>query len=135
VTTALRFHPVEILASMGLKIGLVYLLGPQAIAVVLFEIILNGTALFNHSNLRLPLWLDRGVRLVLVTPDMHRVHHSVLRVEHDTNYGFALSIWDRIFRTYLAQPSAGHDAMTVGLEWQDDKPAKLGWALWLPFRR
>jgi sterol desaturase/sphingolipid hydroxylase (fatty acid hydroxylase superfamily) len=81
------------------------------------------------------LWLDRGVRLVLVTPDMHRVHHSVLRVEHDTNYGFALSIWDRIFRTYLAQPSAGHDAMTVGLEWQDDKPAKLGWALWLPFRR
>jgi sterol desaturase/sphingolipid hydroxylase (fatty acid hydroxylase superfamily) len=102
---------------------------------VLFEIILNGTALFNHSNLRLPLWLDRGVRLVLVTPDMHRVHHSVLRVEHDTNYGFALSIWDRIFRTYLAQPSAGHDAMTVGLEWQDDKPAKLGWALWLPFRR
>jgi sterol desaturase/sphingolipid hydroxylase (fatty acid hydroxylase superfamily) len=135
VTTALRFHPVEILASMGLKIGLVYLLGPQAMAVVLFEIILNGTALFNHSNLRLPLWLDRGVRLVLVTPDMHRVHHSVLRVEHDTNYGFALSIWDRIFRTYLAQPSAGHDAMTVGLEWQDDKPAKLGWALWLPFRR
>ena len=79
VTTALRFHPVEILASMGLKIGLVYLLGPQAVAVVLFEMILNGTALFNHANLRLPLWLDRVVRLVLVTPDMHRVHHSVHR--------------------------------------------------------
>jgi sterol desaturase/sphingolipid hydroxylase (fatty acid hydroxylase superfamily) len=134
VTTAVRFHPVEIVASMGVKIGLVYLLGPQALAVVLFEIILNGTALFNHANLRLPLWLDRVIRLVLVTPDMHRVHHSVNRVEHDSNYGFALSIWDRIFRTYRAQPLAGHDGMVVGLEWQDDRPAKLGWSLWLPFR-
>lgn len=134
VTTALRFHPVEILASMGLKIGLVYALGPQAVAVVLFEVILNGTALFNHSNLRLPLRLDRLVRLVLVTPDMHRVHHSVDRREHDSNYGFALSVWDRIFRTYVAQPVAGHDAMVVGLQWQDEKPAKLGWSLWLPFR-
>ncbi len=134
VTTALRFHPVEILASMGLKIGLVYLLGPQAVAVVLFEVILNGTALFSHSNLRLPPWLDRVVRLVLVTPDMHRVHHSVHRAEHDSNYGFALSVWDRIFRTYRAQPEGGHDAMVVGLQWQDEKTAKLGWALWLPFR-
>lgn len=135
VTTALRFHPVEILASMLLKIGLVYLLGPAAVAVVLFEIILNGTALFNHSNLRLPLGLDRVVRLVLVTPDMHRVHHSVHRAEHDSNYGFALSIWDRIFGTYIPQPMAGHDAMEVGLQWQDDRPAKLGWALGLPFRK
>lgn len=135
VTTALRFHPVEILASMGLKIGLVYALGPQAVAVVLFEVILNGTALFNHSNLRLPLWLDRVVRLVLVTPDMHRVHHSVHRGEHDSNYGFALSVWDRIFGTYIAQPLAGHDGMKVGLEWQDEKPSKLGWALMLPFRK
>jgi sterol desaturase/sphingolipid hydroxylase (fatty acid hydroxylase superfamily) len=135
VTTALRFHPVEILASMGLKIGLVYLIGPQAVAVVLFEVILNGTALFNHSNLRLPLWLDRLVRLVLVTPDMHRVHHSVHRGEHDSNYGFALSVWDRIFGTYIAQPQAGHDGMKVGLEWQDEKPSKLGWALMLPFRK
>ena len=135
VTTALRFHPVEILASMGLKIGLVYLIGPQAIAVVLFEVILNGTAMFNHSNLRLPLWLDRAVRLVLVTPDMHRVHHSIHRHEHDSNYGFALSVWDRIFRTYRPMPEAGHEAMVVGLEWQDDKPAKLGWALMLPFRK
>lgn len=134
VTTALRFHPVEILASMVLKIGLVYLLGPPAIAVVLFEVILNGTALFNHSNLRLPQWLDRALRLVLVTPDMHRVHHSVIRTEHDSNYGFALSLWDRIFRTYRAQPMAGHDDMTVGLQWQDEKPAQLGWSLWLPFR-
>jgi sterol desaturase/sphingolipid hydroxylase (fatty acid hydroxylase superfamily) len=134
VTTALRFHPVEILASMGLKIGLVYALGPQAVAVVLFEVILNGTALFNHSNLRLPLWLDRIVRLILVTPDMHRVHHSVDRGEHDSNYGFALSVWDRIFRTYVAQPAGGHDGMVVGLQWQDEKPARLGWSLWLPFR-
>jgi sterol desaturase/sphingolipid hydroxylase (fatty acid hydroxylase superfamily) len=85
VTTALRFHPLEILASMVLKIGVIYLLGPQAIAVVLFEVILNGTAMFNHTNLRLPLWLDRAVRLVLVTPDMHRVHHSIHRHEHDSN--------------------------------------------------
>lgn len=134
VTTALRFHPVEILASMVLKIGLVYLLGPQAIAVVLFEVLLNGSALFNHSNLRLPGWLDGVIRLVLVTPDMHRVHHSVIRAEHDSNYGFALSLWDRIFRTYRAQPEGGHDGMTVGLQWQDEKPARLGWSLWLPFR-
>lgn len=135
VTTGFRFHPVEILASMGLKIGLVYALGPSALAVLVFEVLLSGTALFNHANLALPGWLDRVIRLVLVTPDMHRVHHSVLREEHDSNYGFCLSVWDRIFRTHVPQPKAGHDAMTVGLEWQDDRPAKLGWALGLPFRR
>lgn len=135
VTTALRFHPVEILASMMLKIGLVYLLGPAALAVLLFEIILNGTAMFNHSNLRLPLWLDRAVRLVLVTPDMHRVHHSIHRHEHDSNYGFALSVWDRMFRTYRPKPEAGQEQMTVGLKWQDEKPSRLGWALMLPFRK
>lgn len=134
VTTALRFHPAEILASMALKIALIYGLGPQAVAVVVFEILLNGTALFNHANLRLPGAVDRIVRLILVTPDMHRVHHSVLRAEHDSNYGFALSVWDRIFRTYRGQPAAGHSAMKVGLQWQDEKPAKLGWSLWLPFR-
>jgi sterol desaturase/sphingolipid hydroxylase (fatty acid hydroxylase superfamily) len=135
VTTALRFHPVEIAASAGVKVGLVYLIGPSALAVLVFEILLNATAMFNHANLRLPGWLDRVVRLVLVTPDMHRVHHSVHREEHDSNYGFALSVWDRIFRTYVPEPKAGHDAMTVGLEWQDERPAKLGWALGLPFRR
>ena len=135
VTTGFRFHPVEILASMLLKIGLVYLLGPSALAVMVFEILLSGTALFNHSNLALPPWLDRAVRLVLVTPDMHRVHHSIHRAEHDSNYGFALSLWDRIFRTYVAEPKAGQDGMTVGLEWQDDRPTRLGWALGLPFRR
>lgn len=135
VTTAVRFHPVEILASMLLKIGLVYLLGPQALAVLLFEVLLNGTALFNHANISLPRAVDRIVRLVLVTPDMHRVHHSVLRAEHDSNFGFALSIWDRIFGTYVSQPAGGHDGMKVGLQWQDERPARLGWALWLPFRR
>lgn len=135
VTTAIRFHPVEIALSMILKIGLVYLMGPAALAVIVFEILLNGTAMFNHANIRLPLALDRALRMVLVTPDMHRVHHSVHRHEHDSNYGFALSIWDRAFRTYIAQPAKGHDDMTVGLEWQDDRPSALGWSLALPFRR
>ncbi len=133
VTTAIRFHPIEIALSMLLKIGLVYLLGPAALGVVLFEIILNSTAMFNHSNLALPLGLDRVLRLVLVTPDMHRVHHSVHQHEHDSNYGFSLSIWDRIFRTYVAQPQEGHDGMTIGLRWQDDRPSELGWSLRLPF--
>ncbi|UYV38001.1 sterol desaturase family protein [Rhodobacteraceae bacterium D3-12] len=134
VTTAIRFHPVEIALSMLLKIGLVYLIGPAALAIILFEIILNGTAMFNHANMALPAWLDRPLRLVLVTPDMHRVHHSVHRSEHDSNYGFALSIWDRLFRTYIAQPRAGHDAMEIGLQWRDDRPSRLGWSLALPFR-
>ena len=135
VTTAVRFHPVEIALSMGLKIGLVYILGPAALAVVIFEIILNGTAMFNHSNLRLPLNVDKIIRVLLVTPDMHRVHHSIHRDEHDSNYGFALSVWDRMLGTYIAQPRHGHDDMTIGLEWQDDRPSKLRWSLQLPFVR
>ena len=135
VTTAIRFHPVEIVASMLLKIGLVYLLGPAALAVLVFEALLNGTALFNHANLRLPARLDAALRLVVVTPDMHRVHHSARRREHDRNFGFSLSVWDRLFGTYLAQPEAGHLAMTVGLGLQDDHPAQLGWSLKLPFGR
>lgn len=135
VSTALRFHPVEILASMLLKVAVVYAIGAPPVAVLAFEIILNATAMFNHTNWRLPLPLDRALRLVLVTPDMHRVHHSDIRAEHDSNYGFALSIWDRIFGTYVAQPDKGHDAMTVGLKWQNNDPSKLGWALMLPFRR
>ncbi len=135
VTTAIRFHPVEIALSMLLKIGLVYLVGPPAIGIIAFEVILNGTAMFNHANIRLPLWLDAVVRRVLVTPDMHRVHHSIHRHEHDSNYGFALSIWDRLFGTYIAQPEKGHQDMQIGLEWQDDRPSKLGWSLMLPFRK
>jgi sterol desaturase/sphingolipid hydroxylase (fatty acid hydroxylase superfamily) len=135
VTTAIRFHPVEIALSMLLKIGLVYLLGAPALGIILFEIILNGTAMFNHANIRLPQWADAVLRRVIVTPDMHRVHHSVDRAEHDSNYGFALSIWDQIFGTYIPQPKRGHEEMTIGLEWQDDRPSKLGWSLALPFRR
>lgn len=115
VTTAIRFHPLEIALSMGLKIGLVYALGPSAYAVVLFEALLNGTAMFNHANIKLPLPVDAIVRKVLVTPDMHRVHHSVYRAEHDSNYGFSLSIWDRIFGTYVADPREGQAEMKIGL--------------------
>jgi sterol desaturase/sphingolipid hydroxylase (fatty acid hydroxylase superfamily) len=135
VTTALCFHPVEIIASAGLRLGLVYLLGPSALAVLAFEILLNATALFNHSNLALPRPLDRLVRLMLVTPDMHRVHHSVHREEHDSNYGFALSVRDRVFRTYRPQPKADRPTMPIGLHWQDDRPMRPGWMLTLPFRR
>lgn len=135
VTTAIRFHPVEIALSMLLKIGLVYLLGPAAIAVVAFEILLNGTAMFNHANIKLPLGVDHVLRRVLVTPDMHRVHHSVHREEHDSNYGFSLSIWDRMFGTYVDQPRDGHEGMKIGLAWQDARPSRFGWSLALPFLR
>ena len=135
VTTALRFHPIEIVASMAIKIGVVYLIGAPALGVILFEILLNGSAMFNHANMRLPQKVDRVLRTILVTPDMHRVHHSVLRHETDSNYGFALSIWDRMFGTYVAQPEDGHDGMVIGLEWQDDSPSKLSWSLLLPFKK
>ncbi len=134
VSTAIRFHPIEVALSMLLKIGAVYLLGPTALAVILFEIILNGTAMFNHANLKLPLGLDRLVRLIFVTPDMHRVHHSADRSEHDSNYGFALSVWDRLFGTYIAQPKDGHDHMLTGLQWRDEAPTRLDWSLSLPFK-
>ena len=135
VSTAIRFHPVEILLSMLLKIGLVYLIGPAAWAMIAFEVILNGTAMFNHANIALPAWLDALIRKVLVTPDMHRIHHSTKRSEHDSNYGFSLSIWDKLFRTYIATPEGGEEAMTIGLEWQDDSPSKLSWSLLLPFAK
>ncbi|MEL6946632.1 MAG: sterol desaturase family protein [Pseudomonadota bacterium] len=134
VTTGLRFHPVEIIGSMLWKVAFVVALGAPAIAVILFEIVLNGTAMFNHSNTKLPVAVDRVVRLVLVTPDMHRVHHSAKGNETDSNYGFNLPWWDRMFGTYIDQPEEGHDGMTIGLsEWQDERPSRLGWSLWLPF--
>ncbi|MDQ0313801.1 sterol desaturase family protein [Amorphus orientalis] len=115
VTTALRFHPIEIALSMGIKLALVALLGVPAVAVVVFEVVLNGMAMFNHANVRLPAGLDRVLRLAVVTPDMHRVHHSIERRETDSNYGFNLSVWDRLFGTYTAQPRAGHEGMTIGI--------------------
>jgi sterol desaturase/sphingolipid hydroxylase (fatty acid hydroxylase superfamily) len=135
VTTAVRFHPVEIALSMVWKIVVVVPLGASPLAVFLFEVILNACAMFNHANIALPLWFDRVLRLFIVTPDMHRVHHSVLRREHNTNYGFNLSVWDRLFRTYTAQPEGGHQGMTIGLTpYQSEYPTRFGWSLWLPFR-
>ncbi len=133
-TTAVRFHPLEILFSIAVKSVAVLIIGPAAVVVVLAEAIVNGSAVFNHANLRLPENVDRLLRQLIVTPDMHRVHHSAIRTETDSNYGFALSIWDRLFGTYVDQPELGHDGMTIGLEdWQDDAPTRLGWSLALPF--
>ncbi|MGA7545046.1 MAG: sterol desaturase family protein [Methyloceanibacter sp.] len=136
VTTAVRFHPVEIALSMLWKIVVVVPLGASPLAVFLFEVILNACAMFNHANIALPAWLDRILRSVIVTPDMHRVHHSVLWREHDSNYGFNLSLWDWLFRTYVAQPEAGHAGMTIGLDpYQSAAPTRFGWSLALPFRQ
>ena len=116
VTTGLRFHPLEILLSMGIKLAAVAALGPPAAAVLVFEVLLNATAMFNHSNVRLPLGLDRILRLFVVTPDMHRVHHSVYPNETNSNFGFNLPWWDRLLGTYRSQPREGHEGMTIGIE-------------------
>lgn len=135
VTTALRFHPLEITLSMAFKLLCVLVLGAPVGAVILFEVVLNGSAMFNHANFRLPRSVDRVLRWFIVTPDMHRVHHSVDVPETNSNYGFNLSIWDRLFGTYRDQPQKGHDAMTIGLpEYQSEKPASFWWSLALPFR-
>ncbi|WP_018294993.1 sterol desaturase family protein [Mariprofundus ferrooxydans] len=134
VTTGLRFHPFEILLSMLIKMAVVALLGASVPAVLLFEVILNGMAMFNHANFRLPVRADAVVRRLFVTPDMHRVHHSVIRRETNSNYGFNLSLWDRLFATYHAQPEAGHDAMTIGLAHLQSAPThSLTYMLCLPF--
>ncbi|MEH6647497.1 sterol desaturase family protein [Sulfitobacter sp.] len=116
VTTGLRFHPVEILLSMGIKMAVVMALGPPAVAVLIFEVLLNATAMFNHSNIRLPMLVDRFLRLIMVTPDMHRVHHSIIPEETNSNFGFNLPWWDRLLGTYKAQPKAGHEGMSIGIE-------------------
>ena len=135
VSTALRFHPIEILLSLIWKFVWILVLGAPAMAVFLFEAVLNAAALFNHANVKLPIGLDRVLRLGGVTPDMHRVHHSVAPQETNSNYGFNLSIWDRMFGTYIAQPEAGHDNMVIGLNrYQDDKPGQFIWSILLPFR-
>jgi sterol desaturase/sphingolipid hydroxylase (fatty acid hydroxylase superfamily) len=134
-TTGVRFHPLEILLSMGIKLAAILVLGPAPLAVVWFEVVLNATSLFNHGNVRLPAVLDRGLRLLVVTPEMHRVHHSVAVPETNSNFGFNFPWWDRLFGTYRAQPRLGHEAMTIGLE-QFRDPAQLGLLhlLALPFR-
>jgi sterol desaturase/sphingolipid hydroxylase (fatty acid hydroxylase superfamily) len=135
VTTGTRFHPAEILLSAGIKMAAVAAIGAPALAVLLFEVVLNATAMFNHGNARLPAGLDRWLRLVVVTPDMHRVHHSVLREEADSNFGFNVPWWDRLFGTYRAQPRAGHAGMVIGVAgFLDAADQTLGRLLLQPFR-
>jgi sterol desaturase/sphingolipid hydroxylase (fatty acid hydroxylase superfamily) len=116
VTTGVRFHPVEIVLSLLIKFGVVVVLGAPALAVLIFEVLLNATSMFNHGNVAMPPAIDRVVRLLVVTPDMHRVHHSILRAETNSNFGFNFPWWDRLFGTYRAQPKDGHEDMTIGLD-------------------
>jgi len=135
VTTGVRFHTIEILLSMGIKMAAVVVLGAPALSVLIFEVLLNATSLFNHGNVRLPAWLDAVLRLFVVTPEMHRVHHSVHPRETNSNFGFNLPWWDYLCGTYRAQPALGHEKMTIGLEQFQDDPrvAWLHWMLLLPF--
>ena len=136
VTTGARFHPIEIALSMLIKFATIAVLGPPVLAVVIFEVLLNATAIFNHGNIRLPVALDRMLRWVVVTPDMHRVHHSVEDDETNSNFGFNLPWWDWLFGTYRAQPRAGHELMTIGIHGHRDpqEVARLPGMLMLPFR-
>ena len=135
VTTGVRFHPLEIVLSVLFKLALILGLGPPAVAVLLFEIILNGMALFSHSNIALPGGLDAMLRTVVVTPDMHRVHHSVERAETDSNFGFNLSLWDRLFGTYRVEPAAGQLGMTIGIaQFREPGELRLDRLLTQPFR-
>ena len=135
MTTGSRFHTLEIIVSMLIKWAVIFLLGPALLAVLIFETLLNGMAVFNHANVKLPGTIDRLLRLLLITPDVHRVHHSILRHETNSNYGFNLSIWDRAFGTYIDQPEKGHRAMTIGIpEFRDPEQVdRLPGMLTLPF--
>jgi len=135
VTTGARFHPLEIILSMLIKFAVIVVLGAPVVAVIIFEILLNATAMFNHSNVRLNLTVDKYLRLFVVTPDMHRVHHSVEADETNSNFGFNLPWWDRLFGTYRAQPRAGHDNMIIGIH-QFNRASEVTWLhkmLLLPF--
>ena len=136
VTTGLRFHPGEIVVSMLIKLAAVLVLGAAPTAVLIFEVMLNATSMFNHGNVRLPTRLDRVLRLFVVTPDMHRVHHSIDRRETDSNFGFNVPWWDRLFGTYRAQPALGHDRMTLGIDrFREPRELWLDRMLWQPLRR
>ncbi|MGH6893483.1 MAG: sterol desaturase family protein [Dongiaceae bacterium] len=135
VTTGARFHPIEILLSMGIKLGIIAALGTPAVAVLAFEVLLNATSMFNHGNVRVPQRLDRALRRIVVTPDMHRVHHSVVPRETNSNFGFSLPWWDRLFGTYRAEPAAGQEGMTIGIEqFRDPRELRLDRMLLQPFR-
>ncbi len=134
-TSAIRFHPFELVVSTLYKSALVFLLGVPVLIALAFELWLNANALFNHSNIQLPKWLDKILRPFIVTPDMHFVHHSVIVSEQNKNFGFALSLWDRLFGQYQAESVVGQDKQVVGLEEaQDSAPGKIGWSLMLPLR-
>ena len=135
VTTGARFHPIEILLSMGIKLAAIAALGASAVGVLIFEIVLNGTSMFNHGNVRIAAPLDRVLRWLVVTPDMHRVHHSIDPAETNSNFGFNLPWWDRLFGTYRAQPAAGHQAMTIGIEqFREPRELRLDRMLLQPLR-
>lgn len=136
VTTGIRFHPIEILLSVGVKFAAIFLFGFSAVSIILFEILLNVLALFNHSNVRIPPLLDKVIRLFIVTPDMHRVHHSCRSDEHNRNFGFNISVWDRIFGSYQEQPNLGHDDMIIGLNKfaSTDQPNRISKLLLMPFK-
>ena len=135
VTTGVRFHPLEIAFSMGLKLGIITLLGPHPVAVLIFEVVLSMGSLFTHTDIALPRALDRRLRRVFVTPSMHRIHHSIRRVETDSNYGFHLSVWDRLFRSYTANPAEDERSMPIGLEqWREPRDQGLVSLLLNPFR-
>ncbi len=136
VTTGIRFHPIEIVLSMFIKLSVVASIGPPALSVLFFEVLLNALAMFNHANVRIPLRLDGFLRWVIVTPDMHRVHHSINNAEYMTNFGFNLSWWDRLLGTYLAQPAEGHEGMTIGLpNFREANWQTLPRLLLIPFNR
>jgi len=133
-STGIRFHPIEVALSMVYKCGIILLLGPITLAVLIFEITLNASAMFNHANFKLPLCLDKILRQIIITPDVHRVHHSVIKHETNSNYGFFLVFWDKLFGSYIKQPQEGHDSMTIGLdEYQSKQPNTFSWSLLTPF--
>jgi sterol desaturase/sphingolipid hydroxylase (fatty acid hydroxylase superfamily) len=135
VTTGLRFHPIEIVLSILIKFAVIAVLGAPAIAVLIFEVLLNATSMFNHSNVRIPSRIDRALRWLVVTPDMHRIHHSILSRETNSNFGFNLPWWDHLLGTYRAQPEAGHEGMTIGIEqFRDPRELGLDRMLLQPFR-
>jgi len=134
-TTAVRFHPLEIVISLIIKVGIVVALGANPLAVIAFEIILNGSATFNHSNIKLPLKLDKILRCFIVTPDMHRIHHSCIRAERDSNYGFSISLWDRIFGSYTANSQQPQEEMLLGLNaYRKAEQVSFLQSLLLPFK-
>ncbi|NKB87217.1 MAG: sterol desaturase family protein [Acidobacteria bacterium] len=135
VTTGTRFHPIEILLSMLIKMAIVVILGAPALAVLVFEVLLNATAMFNHGNVSLPRWIDVPLRWMIVTPDMHRVHHSVKREECNSNFGFNLPWWDRLFGTYVPEPAAGREGLRIGVSHIRDERQTVPWLVGLPFLR